>query len=479
MKKRIISVSVLLTVALFMFVSCSGSITDTLLKVMDGTKTNVFEQAGLVKPDTAAADNAVQALKSETVAIEKEEDGSVDITKKEEFKAIADLGIEVKITGELANIVAEKGVLAPHTTEQKKQISDAVFGSEKNQEKFKTELEKPVTDKDADAVKGSMVVASVTFNAISTKVGTETEIGKAISQIASDFADMATGESTITEGDKACVQLATNVAVSAAEAIDVLNNSSLSNEQKMKDDKVVAFINDANLLYATSKLGVGNVGDTVQDLLGKIDINNVAGSKDINVDIPDTYKKMIPNLVKNLLGEDVLKYDSKIRSFKSMVNSKNAMFMVVSEKVEDLGSVRKDYADLEANSNLTAIIEYMAATAVSQLDAVKYKGVSFLELIKDVVEHSGSGFFNDLSSVKASEKNEALIKSLFAGSDKEIKTVLKDLLVKMQVNALTADKMMIIGDVNISSFIGTKPESGIVSISEYLNQAIADLSKTE
>ena len=479
MKKNIITVCVLLMVTLFMFVSCSGSLTDTLLKVMDSTNTNVFEQAGMVKPDTSAADNAIQALKSETVTIERETDGSVDITKKEEFKAIADLGIEVKITGDLADIAA-KGVLAPQTAEQKKLINDAVFGNGKNPEKFKTELDKPVIGEEADAVKGSMAVASVTFSAISNRVGSETEIGKAISQMASDFADMATDKSTITEGDKACVQLATNVAVSAAEAIHVLNNSSLSNEEKMKDDKVVAFINDANLLYATSKLGVGNVGETVQDLFGKININNSAESKDINVDIPDTYKKMIPNLVKNLLGEDVSKYDSKIRSFKSMVNSKNAMFMVVSEKVEDLVSVKKDYANLEANSGLTAIIEYMAATAVSQLDAVKYKGVSFLELIKDVVEHSGSGFFNDLSSVKASEENEALIQSLFAGSDKEIKTVLKDLLVKMQVNALTADKMMIIGDLNISSFIGTKPESGIVYISDYLKQAIDGLSsKTE
>ena len=50
----------------------------------------------------------------------------------------------------------------------------------------------------------------------------------------------------------------------------------------------------------------------------------------------------------------------------------------------------------------------------------------------------------------------------------------------MQVNALTADKMMIIGDLNISSFIGTKPESGIVYISDYLKQAIDGLSsKTE
>lgn len=456
MKKRIISVCVLLTVTLFMFVSCSGSITDTLLKVMDSTNVNVYEKTGMVKPDTSAADSAVQALTTTKVTIEQEPDGSIDITAKEEFSALKEAGIELKLEGELAEI-ATQGVLAPQSDSEKQAIKNVVFSTRPAEvEKFKNELEKDVSLEDSLAVKGSMAVASAAFSEISKKVGEESGLGAVIAQIAVDFKDMANGSSKITQGDKLCVQLATNVAVSAAHAVTVLNDPSKTTEEKMNNQDVITFLNDANTLYATSKMGVGNVGNTVSDLLKNVDFtSNNTGSKDITVDIPDTYKKLIPNLVKNLLGTDVEKYDAKIRSFQSMVNSKNAMYMVVSEDLDTLAkneNLLNAYSDLETSSGLTAIIEYLAASAVSQLDSVKYQGVSFLELIKEVVSSSGEGFFNDLSTLKA-DKNEEVIKSLFAGSDSEIKTVLKDLIEKMQVNALTADKMLIIGKSNLKALL--------------------------
>ena len=195
-----------------------------------------------------------------------------------------------------------------------------------------------------------MAVASAAFSEISKKVGEESGLGAVIAQIAVDFKDMANGSSKITQGDKLCVQLATNVAVSAAHAVTVLNDPSKTTEEKMNNQDVITFLNDANTLYATSKMGVGNVGNTVSDLLKNVDFtSNNTGSKDITVDIPDTYKKIIPNLVKNLLGTDVEKYDAKIRSFQSMVNSKNAMYMVVSE---DLDTLAKNENLLNAYSDL-------------------------------------------------------------------------------------------------------------------------------
>lgn len=475
MKKNIITVCVLLTVSLFMFVSCSGSLTDTLLKVMDSTNTNVFEQTGLVKPDTSKADNAINALKTETVTVQKNDEGSIVISEQKGFEAFKGV-INVTITGELAEDIAANGILAPQTAEQKQQIADAVYGSSTNQDKLKTVLEKPVSEEDSKAVKGSMTVASAVFSELSKQAGSETDVGKAIAQLANDFEAMAKGDVTITEGDKACVQLATNMAVSGAKAFGKLN-SSTEMEELMKDEDVKAFISDATLLYDTSKLSAGNVGNAVKDLTNLMNTKEEGASKDITVNIPDQLKSLIPNLVENLLGKDVSKYDSKIRSYKSMVNAKNAKYMVVKEDLEALKNNKDKYAALKDEAPLSAAIEYLAATAVSKLDDVKYDGVSFLVLIKDVVENSGDGFFNDLSKIKASKENEERIKNLFAGSDSEIKKVMTDLLKELQVNASTADKMLIIDNFDLSSIIGSGAENN--TISGYLDKLIKDMSTGE
>lgn len=473
MKKNIITVCVLLTVSLFMFVSCSGSLTDTLLKVMDSTSTNVFEQTGLVKPDTSKADNAINALKTETVTVTTKGDGSIDISEQKGFEAFKELDLNLTISSDLAKDIAENGILAPQTAEQKQQIANAVIdGNSATQNKLKSVLEKNVSPEDSKAVKGSMAVVSVVFSKLSENVSSESEVGNAIAQLAKDFEAMATGDITITEGDKVCVQLATNMAVSGAKAFEKLN-SGTEMEELMKDEDVKAFISDATLLYDTSKLSAGNVGTAVQDLTNLINTKEDGASKDITVDIPDELKSLIPNLVENLLGKDVSKYDSKIRSYKSMVNAKNAKYVVVKENLEALKKNKDKYAALKDDAPLSAVIEYLAATAVSKLDEVKYDGVSFLVLIKDVVESSGDDFFNDLSKIKAS-KYEATIQKLFAGSDSEIKKVMTDLLKELQVNASTADKMLIIDNFDLSSIIGNGAKNN--TISSYLEDMIEKMN---
>ena len=170
MKKNIISVCALLLVTLFMFVSCSGSITDTLLKVMDSTNTNVFEQAGMVKPDTSAADNALKAMESIQSTVEVKEDGTINLSAHEEFKVLAEAGIEIQLKNDLAK-VASQAVLAPQTETQKAEFKKAINSATNDASKkaLEDQMKKEVSEKEKAAVQGTMAVTSGAIDSVVSK----------------------------------------------------------------------------------------------------------------------------------------------------------------------------------------------------------------------------------------------------------------------------------------------------------------------
>lgn len=499
MKKNIISVCALLLVTLFMFVSCSGSITDTLLKVMDGTKTNVFEQAGLVKPDTSAADNMMKSLETKPTEIAVTKEGTdnykVNLASNDQFKdalkALEGTGVsaEIKLSEDLAAFATK--ALAPQTSEQKKtysesiskiysQNSDSAFDAA--EAKFKTEVTDPET---VAAVKGSMAIASGLIDNVTTKVGSTSDIGKALDQISKEFKEVAQLDGPITEGDKATAQLVTNVAVSAAAASSVLADSSKTIAEKMEDPAVKEFINDANVLYNTSKLAAGSIDITKSGifelLMEKTDSNSKA--VDVNVgEMPDKYKKLIPSLVKSLLGTNPDQYRTKIRSLKAMVNARNVAFAVVTET--DTTKIKaSEYANLKNQASLGSVVEYITAAAVVQLDNVLVdKGTTFLDVAIDVVKTSGPEFFNGLEVLKASEKNVGLVEKLFSGSDSEIKSVMSDVFKNVKTDAITADKMLTVGGSSVGDLlelmkIQSSEGQQITSISAFIDKLIADMNK--
>lgn len=499
MKKNIITVCVLLTVSLFMFVSCSGSLTDTLLKVMDSTNTNVFEQTGLVKQDTSATDNMIQALDTKPTEITIKTEGGeskVDLSANQQFadamKALDGTGVsaEIKIDSELVGVASK--ALAPQTAEQKKafaeSISDIYSRNNSNvfanaEAKFKTEVKDTDT---INAVKGSMAIAAGLLDNITTEVGEDSDLGKILVQISGDFKTTAKSKGPITEGDKATAQLVTNVAVSAAAASSVLTDSSKTTAEKMDNPAVKEFLNDASVLYDTSKLAAGRFD--IPDGLFSLLLNNTeSNSKTIDVDgIPENYKKLIPALVKSLLGTNPEQYKIKVRSLKAMINARNAAFSVVSEELNNISPA--DYVVLKNQASLGSVIEYITAAAVVQLDNElsneKYDGITFLDLVIDVVKTSGPGFFNNLETVDASEENIKLVEELFGNSDDEIKSVLKEILEKVKTDALIADKMLVVGGSSITDLLETMkiqtPEGGeITTISGFLGKLIDDMDKNQ
>ena len=80
MRKQFLCVFTLVLLTLLLFVSCSGSLTDTLLKVMDGTDTNVYIKTGIVKPNTEAVDKVLEALKTETTPVTVAGDNTLAVT---------------------------------------------------------------------------------------------------------------------------------------------------------------------------------------------------------------------------------------------------------------------------------------------------------------------------------------------------------------------------------------------------------------
>ncbi|MDD7271485.1 MAG: hypothetical protein PUH25_06340, partial [Spirochaetales bacterium] len=253
MKKNIKYVCVLITLTLFMFVSCSGNLTDTLLKVMDSTNTNVFEQTGIVKPDTSVADNALKAMNASKVEITKEGD-TVDITSNKEFEAIKEAGIEITLTGNLATAAAN-GVLAPQTAEQKASFAAAINSTnEASQKAMEEKLTKPVSGDDKKLVQGTMAVASGAISTAAEKI-TDKSVKDLLAGLATQLKDTATNENAvITEADKVQAQLLTNIAVSAAKASD-----DLQGEKPLESPKVKELVNDTLTLYKVAKIASGSV----------------------------------------------------------------------------------------------------------------------------------------------------------------------------------------------------------------------------
>lgn len=299
MKKNIKYVCFLITLTLFMFVSCSGNLTDTLLKVMDSTNTNVFEQAGIVKPDTSAADNALKAMNSSKVEITAEADGSVNITDQDEFKAIKEAGIEFKLTGDLATAAAN-GVLAPQTAEQKASFAAAINSTnEASQKALEDKLTKKVSDEDKLLVQGTMAVASSTISSAAKNFDEDSDVYKLLDGLATQLKETATNEAAeITEADKVQAQLLTNIAVSAAKA-----SKDLQGENPLESQNVKELVNDTLTLYKVAKIASGSVDILQTEGLFDLFTNQKEGSKGIvEINAEKKYVDLVINLIKNGLG---------------------------------------------------------------------------------------------------------------------------------------------------------------------------------
>ena len=471
MRKQFLRVFTLVLVTLLLFVSCSGSLTDSLLKIMDGTNTNVYIKAGIVKPNTAAASKVLDALKTSNT--------TVTITGNEVSINVGGADVKIEVDEDLKAVIEEKGILKPQTAEQKKQLTESIneaLSSPTNKDQLANEFSKAVTDEATqNAIKGTYALGS---SALTTAANTITDEGvkQVLKDLASNYKAVAKDETaTLTEADKAQAQLMTNVAASAAKASSVLS-SSKSAEEKMKDPAVKEFLNDTVTLYNAAKIATGSVDIlTTEGLFDSL--MSSKGSRaitDVDVSgIPSNLKKLIPNLVEKLLGKDPSKYDSKIRSYTAMVNAKKAAFAIVGEDGKAPA--------LKSQASIGSIIEYITAAAVKQIgnNKVKYEGIDLSDIIVDVVNTSGDGFFNDMKDVKTTLAIEELFKD--GTSEAEMKKLMSSLLNSIYKDALIADKMLTVGESSLDDLLKQFKQDNtekINTISGFIKKLITDMGGT-
>lgn len=475
MKKNIITVCVLLTVSLFMFVSCSGSLTDTLLKVMDSTSTNVFEQTGLVKPDTSAADNALKAMESTNTKVEvNKTDGTIDLSAHEEFKALADAGITIKLDSDL-QAAASQGVLAPQTEAQKEEFRKAINSAtnEASKKAIEDQLKKPVEGKDKEAVQGTMAIASAAIDSVvsmlkpesgsdpGTEPGTKPEtpsdqIISVLEELSSQLAETAKNENAvITEADKVQAQLLTNIAVSAAKASDAIAKSA-GKEEVLKDPQVKELIDDTLTLYATAKIASGSV-DILQteglfDILSSASSSGSKAVIEIDEDgMPEDMKKLFINVIKNSLGTDPNKYVARYNAYKNMVQSRNLTYAVIGgNKVTD--------ASLKATATTGSVLEFANAALFSTVLSPDYtvkidgKYVSVYSILIDIVSSSPNLFTK--YEIESEDYHEFL--TAFFNGHAEIggtKEFMIGILNSLIPAAKTADNMLTAGGLNVKDLL--------------------------
>lgn len=255
MKKQFLCVFTLVLLTLLLFVSCSGSLTDTLLKVMDGTDTNVYIKTGIVKPSTEAVDKVLEALETEKT--------TASISGNEVNVTIGGQSISVDVTdADLKELINNGGVLAPQSKEKKEQLTASIneaISSPTAKEQLAKELSKAVTDETTvNAIKGTYALGSGALADVADNAGIPDNVKTLLKGLAEDYKEAANSDN-FTEADKAQGQLITNAAASAVQASTVLADNNKTNEQKLEDPAVKELLNDTLTLYNAAKIATGKV----------------------------------------------------------------------------------------------------------------------------------------------------------------------------------------------------------------------------
>lgn len=255
MRKQFLCVFTLVLLTLLLFVSCSGSLTDTLLKVMDGTDTNVYIKTGIVKPSTEAVDKVLDALETEKT--------TASISGNEVNVTIGGQSISVDVTdADLKELINNGGVLAPQSKEKKEQLTASIneaISSPTAKEQLAKELSKAVTDETTvNAIKGTYALGSGALADIADNDGIPDNVRTLLKGLAEDYKEAANSDN-FTEADKAQGQLITNAAASAVQASTVLADNNKTNEQKLEDPAVKELLNDTLTLYNAAKIATGKV----------------------------------------------------------------------------------------------------------------------------------------------------------------------------------------------------------------------------
>lgn len=233
MKARaILTMMTVIVLGIGMLVSCDGVDLDSINKALDQIDQNVYEQAGMTKPDTTAIESALEAMdtpKTEVVmtpCLGVPEIGigsAVDLSKSEGFEALGEY-VEFAIVKdpELADKIGE-GVLAPQTKEQQASFQAGIaeaLATETGSKMLQSALEQELDEEESAAVKGSMALASSLLSTISDGAKATDKLPEEVTDVldtlSASFASGAKSEDAVKATDKVQMQMVTNLTTNAA-----------------------------------------------------------------------------------------------------------------------------------------------------------------------------------------------------------------------------------------------------------------------
>lgn len=251
MRKQFLCVFTLVLLTLLLFVSCSGSLTDTLLKVMDGTDTNVYIKTGIVKPSTEAVDKVLDALKTEIKPDCLENDGTYKIGD-----------ISITVPDDLKSLV-NAAIFDSQSAEQKEQLTASIneaISSPTSKEQLAKELSKAVTDETTvNAIKGTYALGSGALTTAANTTGIPDNVKTLLTNLAAKYEEAAKETDNFTEADKAQAQLIANAATSAVKASSTLASNPSNTEEVLENKDVKELLNDTLTLYNAAKIATGKV----------------------------------------------------------------------------------------------------------------------------------------------------------------------------------------------------------------------------
>ena len=221
--------------AVGLLASCDGASLDKITEAMDKMDASVWEQAGIVKPDTTQLEAAIEAVATEKTEVAMTpwvgvgDTGSavVDLNLTPGYEDLGGFTGTVNIKDqELAELIGG-GVLAPQNEEQKAAMQTGLseaMATESGSKLLTEALKQELGEEEAAAVRGTMALASGILESVSEKAKASSDMPEAVIEtidtIATAFAGGAKSDKAVTESDRVQMQIVTNITASAAALVE-------------------------------------------------------------------------------------------------------------------------------------------------------------------------------------------------------------------------------------------------------------------
>ncbi|MDY4067176.1 hypothetical protein, partial [Bullifex sp.] len=187
----------------------------------------------------------------------------------------------------------------------------------------------------------------------------------------------------------------------------------------------------------------------------------------VNIKTDPKYVNLVINLIKNSLGTDPNKYNSKYNSYKCMVDARNLTFAIVSSPKDDKQEENPTYdSNIKESATNGSVVELINAALFTNLLDPNFKldvtenvtekedKVPFRTILMDIVDSSPNLFTKgEINSKTYSDSLNKLFNNDPTG-DNDFNLLGRKVLTNLnKTTAKTADKMLDVGGLNVGDLL--------------------------